>query len=158
MGWEIIFSFQLSSEIQIAKNFLDFWIGEGLGEHGVAQKCAEFPLPGKVLEVGVIDNDGSRDGFSGLWIDDWNEWGIGLRGDQLGEGHAFGLSQGIEGLQPRLRQGIFDGRFEPLAEAVGQGVRAVAGMIRVGTHLGDGAVVMEEGGTDQTEQGGGDKR
>lgn len=62
---------QLSSKTQVAEEFLGFGVGEGFGEERMAEESAEFPLAGKGLEFGVIDNDGAGDGFSGVGVDGW---------------------------------------------------------------------------------------
>ena len=90
------------------EEFLDFGIGEGLGEERVAQKCVEFSFAGKVLEGGVVDDDGARDGLAGVRIEDGFVGGLGLGSDKLREINAGWPGEGIEGVEPRRGQGGFD--------------------------------------------------
>lgn len=103
----------------------------------MAQECAEFPLAGKVLEVGVGDDDCTWDWLASAGIDDWLERGVHLGGDELRESEAGGVGEGIKGLEPRFWQGGLDGVFEPLAEAVRGGFPHADGLFRVGADLGD---------------------
>ena len=77
-------------------------IVEGFGEQGVAEEGAEFSLAGKVLELGVIDDDGAGDGFAGVRVDDGLQRGLGLGGDELGEREAGRVGERIEDLRAMI--------------------------------------------------------
>ena len=124
----------------------------------MAEECAEVSVTGKVLEFGVVDDDGAGDGLAGLRVDHGGERGVGLGGDELGEIDAGGLGEGVEGFQPTGGNGGFDGGFEALAEAGGGGCGGVDGFFRERPDFGDGAVVVEQGGADEAEDGGGNQR
>ena len=58
------------SEMEVFEEGLDLGIFEGFGEQGVAEERAEFSIAGKVLEFGVVDDDGAGDGLAGAGVDD----------------------------------------------------------------------------------------
>ena len=89
-----------SSEIEILEEGLDFRVVEGLGEQGMAEEGAEFSLAGKVLEFGIIDNDGAREWACRCGVDDGFERRFGLGGDDFGQREARGIGERIESLEP----------------------------------------------------------
>jgi len=148
---------RLKLEAEILQEFFEGGVFERLGEEGVAEECAEVSLAGKVLEFGIVDDDGPGDGISGLRMGHGGEQRVGLGGDEFGEVDARGVGEGIEGGQPAGGHGGCDVGFEALAEAGGGGCCGVGGFFRECPDFGDGAVVVEEGGTDDAEDGGGNQ-
>lgn len=132
-------------------------VGEGFGEEGVAQECAEISIAGKVLEFWLVDDDGARDGLAGLGVGGGFVRGLGLGGDEFGEGEAGWLGEGIEGFEPTGGDRRLDGGFEFLTEVVSGGFGATDGFFRVGADFGDGAVMMDDGGPDDPEERGWDE-
>ncbi len=53
-----------------AKGLLNLWIIQRFLEKRVAEKRAELPIAGEVLQRGFIDDDGAWIRAAGLWIDD----------------------------------------------------------------------------------------
>ena len=107
-----IYNFRFEeSKAEILEEFFHFGIGEGLGEEGMAQKCAVISIAGKVLELWVTDDDCARNGLAGLRIDYGLEGGAGLGGDEFGEGEAGGFGEWVEGFEPTGGNRGLDGGF-----------------------------------------------